>query len=33
VSYGLTALGKGITGSLVGLTGWIRDNAAAILAA
>jgi DNA-binding HxlR family transcriptional regulator len=33
VSYRLTALGEGITARLGGLTDWIRDNAAAILAA
>jgi DNA-binding HxlR family transcriptional regulator len=33
VSYGLTPLGKGITAKLGALTEWIRENAAAILAA
>ncbi|TDD91352.1 winged helix-turn-helix transcriptional regulator [Actinomadura rubrisoli] len=33
VSYGLTALGRGITEPLRGLTGWIRSHAGEIIAA
>lgn len=33
VTYALTPLGRGITAPLRGLTGWIRDHAAEIIAA
>ncbi|WP_224392476.1 helix-turn-helix domain-containing protein [Pseudonocardia sp. ICBG1293] len=33
VSYGLTGLGRGVTGHLAGLVGWIEDRIPEVLAA